>query len=34
MLFKNKNEDKILNLLENMEKFIDGDINSLPKIDF
>jgi methyl-accepting chemotaxis protein len=34
MLFKNKNEDKILNLLENMEKFIDGDINSLPKVDF
>ena len=34
MLFKNKNEDKILDLLTNIEKFVDGDINSIPKIDF
>jgi methyl-accepting chemotaxis protein len=33
MFFKNKNEDKILDLLNNIEKFIDNEINSLPKID-
>ena len=34
MIFKNKNEDKIFSLLSNIEKFVDGDINSLPKINF
>ena len=33
MFFKNKNEDKILDLLNNIEKFIDNEINSLPKMD-
>ncbi len=34
MIFKNKNENKILDLLDNIEKFVDGNINSLSKIDF
>ena len=34
MIFSSKNEKKILELFDNIEKFVDGDINSLPKIDF
>ncbi len=35
MIFKsNKVEEVILDSLNNIEKFIDGDLNSLPKIDF
>ena len=33
-MFSSKNENKILELFDNIEKFVDGDINSLPKIDF
>jgi len=34
MFFKDKNEDKIVDALDNIEKFIDNEINSLPKTNF
>ncbi len=34
MFFSDPSENKIIDVLENIEKFIDGDINSLAKIDF
>jgi methyl-accepting chemotaxis protein len=34
MFFNDPNENKIIELLDNLEKFIDGEINALPKIDF
>jgi methyl-accepting chemotaxis protein len=34
MFFKDPNEEKIIDVLDNFEKFIDGEINALPKIDF
>ena len=33
MFFKSKNDDKVLLALNNIEKFIDNEINSLPKMD-
>jgi methyl-accepting chemotaxis protein len=33
MFFKSKNDDKVLIALNNIEKFIDSEINSLPKMD-
>jgi methyl-accepting chemotaxis protein len=34
MFFNGVNENKIIEVLNNIEKFIDGEINSLDKIDF
>jgi len=34
MFFKDPNEEKIIDVLDNFEKYIDGEINALPKIDF
>ncbi|PLY11217.1 MAG: chemotaxis protein [Arcobacter sp.] len=34
MFFSDPSENRIIETLDNIEKFIDGDINSLPKIDF
>jgi methyl-accepting chemotaxis protein len=34
MFFNNASENKVLEILDNFEKFIDGEINSLPNIDF
>ena len=33
MFFKSKNDDKVLVALNNIEKFIDNEINALPKMD-
>ncbi len=34
MFFNNTSENKILEIFDNLEKFVDGEINSLPKIDY
>ncbi|ADG93595.1 methyl-accepting chemotaxis sensory transducer [Arcobacter nitrofigilis DSM 7299] len=34
MFFNNSSENKILEIFDNLEKFVDGEINSIPKIDY
>jgi methyl-accepting chemotaxis protein len=34
MFFNKTSENKILEIFDNFEKFVDGEINSLPKIDY
>lgn len=34
MFFSDPNENKIIEALDNIEKFIDGDINAIPNVDF
>jgi methyl-accepting chemotaxis protein len=34
MFFNKASENKILEIFDNFEKFVDGEINSLPNIDY
>ena len=34
MFFSDPNENKIIEALDNIEKFVNGEINAIPKVNF